>query len=138
MIYLIHYLFSRFGFYGTQCQHSSIGFQDDSFITMAPISDYSSLTIIGYVATLQSNALLLFNPITITQFRSNFNGFVAIEIIDGSIVFSFNFGADRASRVEVNDTKVNTGVWYRFEAKLQSPVSNNVYTKKLNNLSSST
>jgi hypothetical protein len=58
---------------------------------------------------------------------SLYDGYLAVEIVDGSAVFSFNLAGPGANpvRVEINATKINTGHWYRLEAKLQPQVSLN-------------
>ena len=107
-----------FGFYGDLCDKSSLGFHEGSYLTLSPITDYSSLMVTGYVATVSRHSLLLFNPVTI---NSVFSGYVALELVDGAARFSFNLAGEgaRPIRVEVNGTKVNTGHWYRLEAHLQ-------------------
>ena len=112
----------QFGYYGDVCESSSLGFHEGSYLTLNPISEYSSIVITGYLATVSRNALLLFNPVTI---NSVFSGYVVLEVVGGAASFSFNLAGEgaRPIRVEVNGTKVNTGHWYRLEANLQSQVS---------------
>ncbi|KAL8587634.1 hypothetical protein ACOMHN_045323 [Nucella lapillus] len=107
-----------FGYYGDQCQESSLGFQEGSFLTLQPISKYTKLVISGFLATASSHGLLLFNSVTIS---SVFSGYMALEVVEGAVRFSFNLAGESARpiRVEVNGTRVNTGHWYRVEANLQ-------------------
>ena len=79
-----HHCDCDYGYYGKLCQHSSLGFLEDSFLQLPPLDSQSNI-IQMTVSTNQRDALLLFQPGTDTDF-------IALQIVNGSAVFNFDVG----------------------------------------------
>lgn len=66
-------------------------------------------------STIKSKGLLLYNP-------SNTGKFIALEIFNKKVRFSFNFGDAKATVLTVNK-EVSTGEWYRVQVQRRLAVS---------------
>ena len=71
-----------YGFYGAQCKLSSYGYEESSFMELLSMNAAQN-DIKMTLSTKSMNAMLLFQPGTELQF-------MALEIIEGSVVFTFN------------------------------------------------
>ncbi|XP_076447091.1 cadherin-related tumor suppressor-like [Babylonia areolata] len=111
-----------YGYYGDVCQGSSLGFGEDSFVSLAPLADHSSLIVTGYLATVSSHALLLYEQVLLP---GQDKGYLALHVLHGALTLTFRLGGEGQGvvRVQVNGTRVNTGHWYRLEAIVQSQKS---------------
>ncbi|KAL8624020.1 hypothetical protein ACOMHN_041610 [Nucella lapillus] len=112
-----------YGYYGDLCEGVSVGFGENSYLTVAPIVEYSSMILTGYLATVSRNALVVFNSVRLDGGRDK--GYLALQVVDGVLTLTFRLGVSGKGpvKVEVEGTKVNTGHWYRVEAILQLQMS---------------
>lgn len=112
----------KYAYYGLRCQHSSMSFEEQSYLVFSPVDNYKTFNASMYFATVDANALLMFSPVS--SFQGS-QGFVAIEIVNGRVRVSFRL-ARHASREEdvvlSTDTVVNTGRWHRMEFNKVSQV----------------
>ena len=111
-------------YWGTRCEHVSQGFQEGSYMEFQSLDLYqrdSSFDIT--FATTLPNGLLLYNPSS----DRNIKDFIALEIVNSEVHFSFNLGDATATRLHVKKN-VTTGDWYRVEIVRSSEVRYSLYT----------
>ena len=96
-----------FAHWGQDCERVSVGFQQGSYMEFSPVGDTGNDIDVTF-STLKQNALLLYNPSSTT------NDFIALEIIEGRIRFSFNLGDPQSTRITV-PRKVADGKWYNIK-----------------------
>lgn len=99
-----------FGGRGDRCEFSSIGFKPLSYMTFTRLSntdDGAKDNISFHFATIERSALVLYTTDGNAQF-------IAVEIINGFLRFSFNAG-NRAMRI-TSDAVVSDGVWHTVNA----------------------
>ena len=103
-----------FGGRGKRCELSSIGFKPLSYMTFPSLSstDENTKTNISLeFATVERNALILYNRIGRTDKTSRF---IALEIIDGFLKYSFNLGDGLV--IVASDMIVSDGIWHTASA----------------------
>ncbi|KAH9519842.1 hypothetical protein Btru_071040, partial [Bulinus truncatus] len=106
-----------YGYHGPTCELSSMSFGEGSYALFSPVDNYHTFNISMYLATVSSNALLMFSPVTISQVKQ---GFMAVEIVDGRIRVTFlldppNDPLEPTVISLSTSAVVNTGYWYRLE-----------------------
>lgn len=105
-----------FGFWGKKCERSAYSFAETSFLEASSL-DPDQNQIFVYFATIQSHALLLFNP------GSSLAEFLALEVVGGKVRFSYAVSSATApTRLEV-PVDVSDGRWYKVQANRGQQVS---------------
>ncbi|XP_067948846.1 protocadherin Fat 4-like [Watersipora subatra] len=100
-----------YGFYGDRCELSSYGFEESSYMEFLPMNPESN-DITMTLSTKTKDALLLFQQGVGSEY-------MALELIDGSVVFTFYLTGSQRNGVAVSKT-VSTGDWYRIHATRSS------------------
>ena len=80
-------------------------------------------------ATLEEDALLLYNKPS----SQDTDEFIALELVQGSVRFSFALGAGNVSRITV-PTGVANGRWHRVIAERDGKVAQTFITVRIRNL----
>lgn len=88
-----------YGFYGDLCQFSSYGFEEDSFMEYSPMDPLQN-DIKMTLATSTTDSLLLFQP-------GLGNEFMALEIRDGNVVFTFTTEGNSLKGLTVSKVSVS-------------------------------
>ncbi|XP_061163889.1 protocadherin Fat 4-like [Saccostrea echinata] len=102
----------RFEYWGNQCQYTSKGFSELSYMEFNSIDqNQKDIDLDMTFSTIRSKGLLLYNP-------SNTGKFIALEIINRNVRFSFNFGDAKATILTVLKD-VSTGDWFRVQVRRQ-------------------
>ncbi|XP_064636324.1 cadherin-related tumor suppressor-like [Lineus longissimus] len=105
-----------FGNAGRNCEHTSVGFDELSYMEFNMLKATDN-TIVLEFATVMPNALLLYNVgDKLADIKKE--EFLALEIINGKIRFSYALGDPTTTRIWVQKT-VNNGKWHRVEATRQ-------------------
>lgn len=117
-----------YGYHGASCQFSSMSFEKGSYAQFRPVSSYHILNITMFLATIETNALLVFSPLSI---RGVAKGFVAVEIVSSRVKVSFLLDPQESTqpaRVVTVSTanSVSNGNWYRLDFTKLSTVSTRV------------
>lgn len=86
-LYLLCPLFFVSGVSGVHCEEHSYGFEELSFMEFPPLDRRTNLIYIEF-ATVQKNALILYNP-----GGSWSRDFFALEIVEGSMQLSYDLGS---------------------------------------------
>lgn len=107
-----------FSSWGEQCQHSTVGFSTGSFIQFSSSLSSNDNTFDVTIATVKSRALILYNPAE----NVDSSEFLALEIINGNVRFSFNLGDLTTTRIVV-PKNVSTGEWFRIQVHRSGEVS---------------
>ncbi|XP_001961249.3 protocadherin-like wing polarity protein stan isoform X3 [Drosophila ananassae] len=96
--------------YTASCELRARSFGRNSFLTFESLKQRHRFNLKLRFATVQENGLLLYNG------RYNeLHDFVALEILEGHVSFSFSLG-DHSERVSViQDSKVSDGKWHEVE-----------------------
>ncbi|KAK6975336.1 cadherin-related tumor suppressor, partial [Biomphalaria glabrata] len=107
----------NYGYHGPTCQLSSMSFGEGSYAVFPSVDNYHTFNISLYFATVSSNALLMFSPVSIGQLRQ---GFIAVEVVNSQVKVSFLLDpptdAQDSAVITLSTTAiVNTGYWYRLE-----------------------
>ncbi|XP_071089001.1 protocadherin Fat 4-like [Haliotis cracherodii] len=102
-----------YGYFGSRCEKSSKGFSEGSFLEFPPLSNLNNTDITLFFATNKRNALLFLSQATVSP---TILGFVALEIIDGNVRFSFKFTSVFPKVLQVN-RGVSDGRWYRVQVQ---------------------
>ncbi|XP_059186388.1 protocadherin Fat 4-like [Centropristis striata] len=76
-----------FGVSGVHCEEHSYGFEELSFMEFPPLDRRTNLISLEF-ATVQRNALLLYNPGGLSS-----REFIALEILEGAILLSYDLGS---------------------------------------------
>lgn len=106
-----------FGTRGSDCGVSARGFQPLAYMQFTVALDRSQNAIVLEIATNRNRSLLLY-------YVADDQGFVAIEIIQGQVRFSFGGGQEGGTVFRVtNPQLVSDGQWYRVEATREIMVS---------------
>ena len=112
------------GFTGALCETSlsSKGFQELSYMEYNSVDAQNNYFVLEF-ATVKENALLLYNP---GQMNQDGGDFIALEIVNGNVRFSFALGDSTPTRITVLKP-VSDGTWYRVEAVREKTVSTSIY-----------
>ena len=105
-------------FYGTNCEKSTFGFGELSYMkfsTLDPNTNDLSITF----STMKANSLLIYNYGQQSGGRSDF---LAIELIEGKVVFSFGGARTAITRISINKYLSN-GRWYKVTATRNNRVA---------------
>lgn len=103
-------------FWGNRCQHVSKGFSEQSYMEFNSIDqNLKDIDLDLTFSTIKSKGLLLYNP-------SNTGKFLALEIFNRKVRFSFNFG-DATATVLTVPKNVSTGEWFRVQVQRRLAVS---------------
>ncbi|XP_066575944.1 protocadherin Fat 4 [Amia ocellicauda] len=84
-----YYCHCPFGVFGKHCELNSYGFEELSYMEFPSLDPNNNYIYIKF-ATIQSNALLMYNHDNQTGDKSEF---LALEIFEGRMRFSFNLGS---------------------------------------------
>ena len=106
-----------FGERGDQCEFTSIGFEQGSFMELPTLAEREN-TISLHVATTASNALLVYNHDGLVGQTSNF---LALEIVEGKLRLSFDLGS--GVTIATAEKKISDGMWHNIEARRYGQVS---------------
>lgn len=98
----------RSGFYGRNCERSTHGFDPLSYMAFQPL-DPSTNDVAIVFSTRKSDGLLVYNYGPQIGGRSDF---VALEIHDGKLAFSFGGARTAIAHLHLNNT-VTDGNWYK-------------------------
>nr|AFI99116.1 seven transmembrane protocadherin flamingo [Clytia hemisphaerica] len=106
------------------CKLSTRYFPKGSYIAMPGLKKQQRNFDISFqFRTFQANAVLLYNGR-----YSNQNDFIAVEIVDGQVVFSVNFGKSKDNKEQVTTVQsfnaggVNDGKWHTVKVQLKNKV----------------
>ncbi|KAL5011815.1 hypothetical protein ScPMuIL_010366 [Solemya velum] len=91
-------------FWGQLCQYSSHGFEKGSYMEFNSMAEYNNIINVTLTTT-RENALLLYNP----------SEFIALEIIDRKVRFSWNLSSTEAFRMTTSMI-IATGKWFQIYA----------------------
>ena len=108
-----------FGQRGSRCEVTSKGFLPLSYMEYSLPWDRRKNTISMEFATVKENALLLYGSGSSTNGKGEF---IAVEIINGEVRFSFALGEGGVTRMTV-PKRVNNGQWYHVEVDRTEKVS---------------
>uniref|UniRef100_A0A336MVD4 CSON001872 protein n=1 Tax=Culicoides sonorensis TaxID=179676 RepID=A0A336MVD4_CULSO len=98
--------------FGSSCQLKSRSFTKNSFLTFESLKQRHRLNIRLKFATIQDNGLLLYNG----RFNDK-HDFIALEIINGHLLFSFSLG-DKIQTVSVTQKKkISDGNWHSVQVE---------------------
>lgn len=105
-----NYLSSQPPPYTATCELRSRSFSRNSFLTFESLKQRHRFNLKLRFATVQDNGLLLYNG------RYNeLHDFIALELLDGHVSFSFSLG-DHSERVSlVQPSKISDGKWHEVE-----------------------
>ncbi|XP_068147300.1 protocadherin-like wing polarity protein stan isoform X2 [Drosophila tropicalis] len=104
-----HFLSSQPPPYTPTCELRSRSFSHNSFLTFESLKQRHRFNLKLRFATVQENGLLLYNG------RYNeLHDFIALEILDGHINFSYSLG-DHSESVSVLPWKISDGKWHEVE-----------------------
>lgn len=98
---------SSSGVFGKHCELNSYGFEELSYMEFPSLDPNNNYIYIKF-ATLSSNALLMYNHDNQTGDKAEF---LALEIIDGQMRFSFNLGSGTyklTTAMKVSDGQFHT------------------------------
>jgi hypothetical protein len=97
-------------YWGKRCQYTSKGFSELSYMEFNSIDqNLKDIDLDLTFSTIRSKGLLLYNP-------SNTGKFIALEIFNGNVRFSFNFG-DATATVLTVPKIVSIGEWFRVQVQ---------------------
>ncbi|KAK3099557.1 hypothetical protein FSP39_006219 [Pinctada imbricata] len=103
-------------YWGEQCQFVSRGFEEGSYMEFPSLDILQSESSFDLTfATTMPNGLLLYNP----SASVNTKDYIALEIVNSEVLFSFNLGDPTATRLRVRKN-VTTGDWFKVEILRQS------------------
>ena len=105
-------------YYGTNCEKSTFGFGELSFMTF-PALDPNTNDISITFSTTRSNCLLVYNYGEATGGRSDF---IAVELINGKATFSFGGARTAVTKISVNKYLAN-GRWFKVTATRNNRVA---------------
>ena len=105
-------------FYGTNCEKSTFGFGELSFMTF-PSLDANTNDITITFSTTQPDCLLVYNYGEAAGGRSDF---LAVELVAGKAVFSFGGARTAITRISVNK-HVSSGRWFKVTATRNNRVA---------------
>ena len=107
-------------YWGNRCEYTTIGFQGGSYLSRSALPSSGAVIQLEFSTTM-TNALLFYNHDSYTDDNAKF---VALEILDGSLELSFNFGLGQSS-ISVGKI-VSDGLWHEVEVRLQGSVRNSL------------
>ncbi|CAN9514583.1 unnamed protein product [Ophioblennius macclurei] len=102
-----YYCHCPFGVFGKHCELNSYGFEELSYMEFPSLDPNNNYIYIKF-ATLQSDALLMYNHDNQTGDKAEF---LALEILDGQMSFSFNLGSGTyklMTSIKVSDGQFHT------------------------------
>ncbi|XP_048086719.1 protocadherin Fat 4 [Alosa alosa] len=102
-----YYCHCPFGVFGKHCELNSYGFEELSYMEFPSLDPNNNYIYIKF-ATLMSNALLMYNHDNQTGDKAEF---LALEIVDGQMRFSFNLGSGTyklMTTIKVSDGQFHT------------------------------
>ena len=105
-------------FYGTNCEKSTFGFGELSYMKFPPLDPNTNDISITF-STLKENSLLIYNYGRQSGGRSDF---LAIELIGGKAVFSFGGARTAITKISINKYLSN-GRWYKVTATRNNRVA---------------
>lgn len=101
-----------YSFWGQSCHLMTFSFEDSSYMQLPTIDEDTNDIRIQFASN-RRDSLLLYNP--------GPTEFIALEIIDGEVQFSFSLGDAEATRLRV-PVHVSDGEWYQVEAQRNGKV----------------
>jgi protocadherin Fat 4 len=105
-------------FYGTNCERTTFGFGEMSFMTF-PALDPNTNDISITFSTTKSDSLLLYNFGRQNGGRSDF---IAVELVNGEAVFAFGGARTAITRMTVHK-HISNGRWYKITATRNNRVA---------------
>ena len=105
-------------FYGTNCEKSTFGFGELSYMKFASLDPNTNDISITF-STLKENSLLIYNYGRQSGGRSDF---LAIELVEGKAVFSFGGARTAITKISINKY-LSSGRWYKVTATRNNRVA---------------
>ena len=105
-------------YYGTNCEKSTFGFGEMSYMTFPPLDPNTNDMSITF-STTKPNSLLIYNYGEQSGGRSDF---IAVELVEGKATFSFGGARTAITSISVNKYLTN-GRWFKVTATRNNRVA---------------